>query len=306
VKGSDLMKAVLTDGPFDEPGWVFERKLDGIRCLAIKDGDAVTLLSRNDLPLNGRYPEIVTALERQKGSFAVDGEVVAFDGERTSFGRLARRGHEAVDVFYFVFDALGLDGEDLRALPLLERKARLRDGLRFADPIRFEDVLDGGTGEQLFQEACRRGWEGLIAKRVDSPYSGRRSKDWLKVKCGLEQELVIGGYTEPKGTRTGFGALLLGVYEGSDLVYAGKVGTGFDRATIRELMERMQPLRRDSSPFAGEDAPRLRTTWLDPQLVAQVGFTEWTSDGRLRHPRFVGLREDKPARDVVREIGASR
>jgi DNA ligase D-like protein (predicted ligase) len=300
------MKAVLTDGPFDAPGWVFERKLDGIRCLAIKDGSRVTLLSRNDLPLNGRYPELVTALERQKPSFAIDGEVVAFDGERTSFGRLARRGHEAVQVFYFVFDILSLDGEDLRPLPLLERKARLSDALRFDDPVRFEDVLAGGTGEQLYAEACRRGWEGLIAKRVDSPYSGRRSKDWLKVKCGFEQELVIGGYTEPKGTRTGFGALLLGVYEGSDLVYAGKVGTGFDRATIGELMERMQPLRRASSPFAGDDAPRLRTTWLDPKLVAQVGFTEWTADGRLRHPRFVGLREDKPAAEVVREAGAAR
>jgi bifunctional non-homologous end joining protein LigD len=306
VNGADLMKAVLTDGPFDEPGWVFERKLDGIRCLAVKDGDAVTLLSRNDLPLTGRYPEIAAAVGRQERSFALDGEVVAFDGEQTSFGRLARRGHESVDVYYFVFDILTVDGEDLRPLPLLERKSRLRDALRFDDPLRFEDVLQGGTGEQLFAEACRRGWEGLIAKRVDSPYVARRSKDWLKVKCGREQELVIGGYTEPRGTRTGFGALLLGVYDGDRLVYAGKVGTGFDRATLGELMARMALLQRSTSPFAAGDPPRLRTTWIEPELVAQVGFTEWTADGRLRHPKFVGLREDKAAHEVVREDAAAR
>ena len=300
IHGGDLMKAVLTDGPFDEPGWVFERKLDGIRCLAIKDADGVRLFSRNDLPLDGRYPEIRAALERQPGEFALDGEVAAFDGEVTSFGRLSRRGHEAVAVFYFVFDVLTLGGEDLRGLPLLERKARLRDGLRFEDPIRFEDALDG-DGLSLFEQACRRGWEGLIAKRVDSAYSGRRSKDWLKIKCGREQELVIGGYTEPKGSRTGFGALLLGVYDGADLVYAGKVGTGFTRDTIADLMARMAPLRRDTSPFVSGDPPRRGTTWLEPELVAQVGFAEWTSDGRLRHPRFTGLRDDKPAKQVVRE-----
>jgi DNA ligase D-like protein (predicted ligase) len=302
VKGADLMKAVLVDGPFDEPGWVFERKLDGIRCLAIKGDEGVTLLSRNDLPLNGRYPEVAAALARQPHSFAADGEVVAFDGDRTSFGRLSRRGQEDVDIFYFVFDILMLDGADLRPLPLLERKARLREALRFDDPLRFEDVLPGGSGAELFAEACRLGWEGLIAKRVDSPYVGKRSKDWLKIKCGYEQELVIGGYTEPKGSRTGFGALLLGVYDGDGLVYAGKVGTGFDRATLGDLMARMAPLRRDSSPFTAGDPPRLRTTWLEPRLVAQVGFAEWTADGRLRHPKFVGLREDKPAHEVVREV----
>ena len=293
------MKAVLADGPPDEPDWVFERKLDGIRCLAVKDAGGVRLLSRNDLPLNGRYPEIAAALERQPGAFAVDGEVAAFDGEVTSFGRLARRCHEAVDVFYFVFDVLSAGGDDLRGLPLLERKTRLRETLHFGDPVRFEDVLEG-SGAELYEQACRRGWEGLIAKRSDSPYSGRRSRDWLKVKCSREQELVVGGYTEPKGSRTGFGALLLGVYEGGDLVYAGKVGTGFDRATIAGLMERMAPLRRDAHPFARGNPPR-RATWLEPELVAQVGFTEWTSDRRLRHPRFVGLREDKPAQEVVRE-----
>ena len=300
MKGADLMKAVLTDAPFDAPGWVFERKLDGIRCLAISDGAEVTMLSRNDLPLDGRYPEIAAALAKQKRSFALDGEVVAFDGDRTSFGRLGRRGHEAVEIAYCVFDVLELDGEDLRPLPLLERKQRLRGALRFDGSLRFEDVLDG-NGVELFEEACRRGWEGLIAKRVDSSYTGKRSRDWLKVKCGFEQELVVGGYTEPKGSRTGFGALLLGVYEGDELVYAGKVGTGFDRATIADLVDRMAPLERPTSPFSG-DVPRLRTTWLEPQLVAQVGFSEWTADGRLRHPKFVGLREDKPAREVVREL----
>jgi DNA ligase D-like protein (predicted ligase) len=303
VNGSDLMKAVLTDAPFDAPGWVFERKLDGIRCLAIKAGGNVALLSRNDLPLGSRYPEIANALSKQRRSFAVDGEVVAFEGEQTSFARLARRGTEGVAVYYYVFDILELDGEDLRGLPLHERKARLREALEFEDPIRMEDELDG-DGVSLFEQACRSGWEGLIAKRVDSPYSGKRSKDWLKVKCGREQELVIGGYTEPRGSRTGFGALLLGVYDGDEFVYAGKVGTGFGRATIEDLMERMAPLRREDSPFTAGSPPR-RATWLEPALVAQVGFTEWTGDGRLRHPTFVGLREDKPARDVVREVSSA-
>jgi DNA ligase D-like protein (predicted ligase) len=297
------MKAVLTDAPFDDDAWVFERKLDGIRCLAVKDGDEVTMLTRNDLPLDSRHPEIAAALRRQPArSFAVDGELVAFEGDQTSFARLARRGREGVDVYLYVFDLLELDGRDVRDLPLLERKRLLAEALRFEDPIRLSEHLPGG-GTALFERACREGWEGLIAKRADSPYVPKRSRDWLKIKCGLEQELVVGGYTEPRGTRTGFGALLLGHYRDGELVYAGKVGTGFDRALLGELTERLERLRRDDSPFAGDDAPRRGTTWVDPELVAQIGFSEWTGDGRLRHPRFVGLREDKAARDVVREEG---
>jgi bifunctional non-homologous end joining protein LigD len=297
------MKAVLTDERFSDEGWIFERKLDGIRCIALRDGDPVKLWSRNDLALNARYPEIAEALEGQPAPrFAIDGEVVAFDGAQTSFARLARRGRERVAVYLYVFDLLWLDGHDVRPLPLRERKRLLRDALRWHDPIRFTPHRNR-DGEAFFREACRKGWEGLIAKRADSPYASRaRSRDWLKLKCEHGQELVIGGYTAPKGSREELGALLLGYFaDGGKLRYAGKVGTGFDRATLHDLAKRLAPLRRESPPFADELRER-DVTWVTPKLVCEVGFTEWTRDGRLRHPRFLGLREDKAAKDVVREV----
>jgi bifunctional non-homologous end joining protein LigD len=299
------MKAVLTDERFSDPNWIFERKLDGIRCVAIRDGGPVRLLSRNDLSLNERYPEIAEALDGQAATrFAVDGEVVAFDGAQTSFAKLSRRGIQRVPVFFYIFDVQWLDGNDVRPLPLRERKRLLRDALTFADPLRFTTHRNG-DGEQLFAEACRKGWEGLIAKRADSPYTDKRSRDWLKFKCEQGQELVIGGFTAPRGTRTELGALLLGYYDAEGaLRYAGKVGTGFDQATLHALGAELRRRRRDDPPFA--DAVRERTaTWVEPELVAQVGFTEWTRDGRLRHPRFLGLRTDKAAREVVREAGGS-
>jgi len=301
------MKAVLTDAPFSDPDWIYERKLDGIRCVAIRDGDEVRLLSRNDLSLNGRYPEVAAALEDQEQRrFAVDGEIVAFDGAQTSFARLAQRGRGRVPVFFYIFDLLWLDGEDVRPLPLRERKARLRDALTFRDPLRLTPHRNG-EGEKLFAEACRKGWEGLIAKKADSPYTDKRSKHWLKLKCEQGQELVIGGFTAPRGSRAELGALLLGYYDGDgQLRYAGKVGTGFDEATLRDLGSRLRALRRDDTPFADPRSIKQRdVTWVEPELVAQIGFTEWTRDGRLRHPRFLGLRDDKAARDVVREAGAS-
>lgn len=301
---SELMKATLTDRRFSDPAWVFERKLDGVRCLAVRDGDRVTLRSRNDLDLAPRYPGLLEALRAEPCQrFAVDGEIVAFEGSRTSFSALQRAGRERVEVFLYVFDLLWLDGGDLRGLPLRERKRLLRRTLEFRGPIRYTPHRDA-EGEALFQEACRRGWEGLIAKRADSPYRAGRSTDWLKLKCSAEQEFVIGGCTAPKGSRVGFGALLLGYYEGDRLRYAGKVGTGFDEATLRSLGARLEQLRIDRSPFA--DPVRERdAAWVEPRLVAQVAFTEWTRDGRLRHPRFLGLREDKPAREVVRERSAA-
>jgi DNA ligase D-like protein (predicted ligase) len=283
------MKAVLTDERFSDPGWIFERKLDGIRCVAIRDGASLRMLSRNDLSLNERYPEIAEALGRQPRSFAIDGEVVAVSGRFQDDGpRL-----------YHVFDITWLDGEDLRARPLRERKALLREALEWEDPLRFVPHRNE-AGEAMFAEACANGWEGVIAKRADSVYTDRRSRDWLKFKCEHGQELVIGGFTPPKGSRVELGALLVGVYDGDALLYAGKVGTGFNRSTLHSLADQLRPLERDGSPFA--NAPRFReVTWVQPRLVAQVGFAEWTRDGRLRHPRFLGLRDDKDARDVVRE-----
>jgi DNA ligase D-like protein (predicted ligase) len=298
------MKAVLTDERFSDPDWIFERKLDGIRCIATKDEGGVRLMSRNDLSLDARFPEIADALSRDPArEVVVDGEVVAFAGSQTSFSRLARRGRERVPVFLYVFDVLHLDGYDVRALPLRARKRLLRGALEFHGPVRLTPHRNE-AGEALYREACRKGWEGLIAKRADSPYTSARSKDWLKFKCSAEQELVIGGYTAPQGSREEFGALLVGHFAGGELRYAGKVGTGFDRATLADVAARMRPLRRDDSPFADADVPARGTTWVEPKLVAQIGFSEWTPDGRLRHPRFLGLREDKPAGEVVRERGS--
>jgi bifunctional non-homologous end joining protein LigD len=294
------MKAVLTDERFSDPDWIFERKLDGIRCLAFKTDEGVRLRSRNDLSLNGRFPEIVAALEADPVSDVVlDGEIVAFDGAQTSFARLQQRGERPTRVFFYVFDILRVDGEDVTDEPLRARKALLRRSLAFADPIRLT-AHRNRDGEAFFAEACRKGWEGLIAKRADAPYTHGRSRDWLKFKCSAEQELVIGGYTAPRGSRTDLGALLLGYYADGALRYAGKVGTGFTRATLRELAGQLAPLRRDASPFADEVRER-GATWVEPRLVAQVGFSEWTRDGRLRHPRFLGLRDDKAAGEVVRE-----
>ncbi|MGH2945931.1 MAG: non-homologous end-joining DNA ligase [Solirubrobacteraceae bacterium] len=294
------MKAVLTDERFSDAGWVYERKLDGIRCVATKAERRVRLRSRNDLSLNGRFPEIAEALESDPATdFVVDGEVVAFDGPRTSFARLQQRGERRIAVFLYVFDLLYIAGHDTTALPLRARKAVLRRALGFHGPVRLTPHRNR-DGEALFRDACRKGWEGLIAKRAAAPYVHGRSRDWLKFKCSAQQELVIGGFTAPQGSRTELGALLLGHFQDGRLRYAGKVGTGFTRATLRDLGRRLAPLRRDGSPFADEVRER-GATWVQPRLVAQIGFSEWTRDGRLRHPRFLGLREDKPAEEVVRE-----
>jgi bifunctional non-homologous end joining protein LigD len=296
----EVMKAVLTDERFSDPAWIYERKLDGIRCLATKGDKRVDLRSRNDLSLNGRFPEIAAALEADPATnLVIDGEVVAFDGPQTSFSRLQQRGERPTPVFFYVFDILRDAGEDVTQEPLRERKARLRKALAFDDPIRFTTHRNG-DGEAFYEEACRKGWEGLIAKRADAPYTYGRSRNWLKFKCSAEQELVIGGYTAPRGSRTDLGALLLGYYDDGELRYAGKVGTGFTRETLRDLAAQLAPLKRDRSPFADEVRERT-ATWVEPELVAQVGFSEWTQDHRLRHPRFLGLRDDKAAREVVRE-----
>jgi bifunctional non-homologous end joining protein LigD len=301
--GAEVMKAVLNREPFSDPDWVYERKLDGIRCLAVRDGTRLTMRSRNDLDLSRRYPEVADALAAQPGPsrFAIDGEVVAFDGAQTSFAKLAARGHHPVSVFFYVFDVLWLDGLDMRPLPLRTRKRLLHDTIEFAGPLRWTPHRNR-DGEALFRDACRKGWEGVIAKRADSAYSSSRSRDWQKFKCEAGQELVIGGFTAPRGSRTEFGALLLGYYDGRQLRYAGKVGTGFDTETLRTIGARLRELEVDQAPFADPGSIRERgVTWVKPRLVGQIGFTEWTGAGRLRHPRFLGLRDDKSASKVVRE-----
>ncbi|HEY7454097.1 MAG TPA: non-homologous end-joining DNA ligase [Thermoleophilaceae bacterium] len=297
------MKAVLSDTPFSDPDWIFERKLDGIRCIAIKDDSGVSLMSRTARRMNDQFPEVAAALEREPAAdFIADGELVAFRHGITSFERLQQRHRGKVPVFLYVFDLPRLDGEDLRERPLRERKALLRRALDFKGPIRFNPHRNGEHGEELYREACANGLEGVIAKRADSPYRGSRSRDWLKLKCHAEQELVIGGFTAPRGSRTEFGALLVGYNENGALRYAGKVGTGFDHDLLRRLGAKLRKLEQDESPFAPFKPVPPGTRWVRPELVGQIGFAEWTRDGRLRHPRFIGLRDDKPASEVVREV----
>jgi bifunctional non-homologous end joining protein LigD len=304
------MKAKLTDRPFGDPNWVFERKLDGIRAMVRRDGAEVTLTSRTGKDLTSAYPELVEALEAEPASeFVADGEIVAFDGSRTSFERLqGRMGiHDprlarmtGIPVYLYLFDLLEFEGHDLTGLPLRRRKAALRRAFSFHGPVRYTPHRNE-RGEELFEQACAKGWEGLIAKRADSPYRHGRSGDWLKLKCSFEQELAIGGFTPPQGARQRFGALLVGYYEDGELRYAGKVGTGFSERTLAELGDKLEALEIPQSPFARNGLPR-QARWVEPKLVAQIAFGEWTRDGKLRHPRYLGLREDKPAREVVREV----
>jgi len=310
AKAVEPMKARLTDEPFDDPAWVFERKLDGIRASVRREGERATLTSRTGKDLTGAYPELIEALEAEPApDFLADGEIVAFEGSRTSFERLqGRMGiHDprlarltGIPVYLYLFDLLEFDGHDLTGLPLLERKSALRRALSFEGPVRYTPHRRE-HGRRFFREACSRGWEGLIAKRAASAYAHGRSRDWLKLKCAFEQELVIGGFTPPQGSRSHFGALLVGYYEGEDLRYAGKVGTGFTQRTLADLATRMEAIEIPESPFTrGTGLPK-RARWVKPGLVGQFGFGEWTRDGKLRHPRYLGLREDKPAREVVRE-----
>lgn len=303
------MLATLTDARFSDPDWVFERKLDGERALAVHRDGRTRLMTRNRKEINANYPEIADALDRQSGDFIVDGEIVAFDGKLTSFSRLQQRMQvsdpdkardSGVRVFMYLFDILNLDGVALDRLPLRSRKKLLRAAIDFDDPLRFAQHRNR-DGEAFYREACKKGWEGLIAKDATSRYEHKRSRSWLKFKCTKSQELVIGGFTEPKSGREGFGALLVGYYDGDELQYAGKVGTGYDDAFLREFRQRLDRMARKTSPFPGEHPEDAAITWVTPKLVGEFGFTEWTRAGKLRHPRFLGLRRDKAARDVVRE-----
>jgi ATP-dependent DNA ligase len=280
------MAATLTQARFTGPDWVFERKLDGIRLLAFKDGPNVRLLSRNRLPQDPAYPSVVAALAALPVQNAIlDGEAVGVWGKR-------------VEVAYHVFDILWLDGRDLTGLPLDERRAIL-ERLPFQPPVLLVERLNE---PEPWERACAEGWEGVIAKRRDSLYEHRRSPHWLKMKCEATQELVVGGFTDPQRSRIGLGALLVGYYEGDDLVFAGKVGTGFDNKLLLELRARLDALEVEKPPFTkAVGLPRLGAHWVRPEIVVQVGFIEWTGNNKLRHPRLLGVRIDKAAREVVRE-----
>ncbi|KFZ31059.1 hypothetical protein IDSA_06145 [Pseudidiomarina salinarum] len=308
----DPMQAKLTHDHFSDDAWLYERKLDGERVIVYIESDGkVRLMSRNQECLNDSYPELERALkECHKAPCILDGEVVALNDDGVSeFQKLQARmkvssRDEAcqsdVKVHFYFFDCLYIDGYDVTDCPLTERKKVLKEALDWQDPLRFTEYRKG-DGLEYYQEACDKGWEGLIAKDGEGTYVHSRSPKWLKFKCVMEQEFVIGGYTEPEGDRVGFGALLLGFYRDAKFVYAGQVGTGFDDDTLRELHDRLQKIERDTSPYDEGDPQTKDVHFVTPELVCEVGFTEWTKKDQLRHPRYKGLRRDKEPEDVHKE-----
>ncbi|MBD3167934.1 MAG: ATP-dependent DNA ligase [candidate division Zixibacteria bacterium] len=302
------MLAKLTHDYFSDEEWIYERKFDGERCLVFKKGENARLMSRNRKDISDTYPEVEEEFSKQGADFVVDGEIVAFSGDVTSFSRLQERmkikdRDEAwksnVAVYYYAFDLIHIGDYDITGVNLRHRKSLLRKALEFTNRVRFT-AHRNKNGEEYHKEACRKGWEGIIAKNAASEYLHSRSGKWLKFKCANQQEFVIGGYTEPRGERIGFGAILIGYYEGGSLRYAGKVGTGYDDATLKDLKSKFNARERKTSSF---DSPPSESNihWLKPDLVAEIGFTEWTDGGKLRHPRYLGLRRDKSAKNVVRE-----
>ena len=294
------MLATLVDKPFHLSGWIYEEKYDGIRILAYKQGAHISLITRNDIVRTERYPEVAAAVSKLKPrTLLMDGEVVVFDRHNVSHFQLLQQGNGPVK--YAVFDCLYLNGKDLRGAPLRERRENLTELLRAggtATIVLSEELAANGL--KAFEVAKRRKLEGLVAKNLESKYVEKRSREWLKVKVNRESEFVIGGYTKPGGSREYLGALLLGVYEENKLRYAGKVGTGFDTETLRTLSEKLKKLRQEKSPFADEVREK-GATFVRPKLVAQIAYTEWTKDGKLRHPTFLGLRDDKAPQEVRKE-----
>jgi len=305
------MLATLTKHVFSDPDWVYEPKLDGQRSLLWRRRDTVRLLTRNEKDYTSHYPDLAQAiLGDETPPLIADGEIVAFDGEVTSFSKLQNRMGNArptagqavaTPVYFYLFDLIWFDGYDLSAMPLTARKSVLREACTFDDPIRFSEHLDE-EGETAFRAACQKGWEGLVAKRADSPYAHARSRDWLKFKCSNEQEFVVIGWTDPRGARSGLGALLVGYHEDGELRFGGKVGTGFNERELARLSTQLARLERSTSPLRDTKGIQVKGVhWVRPALVAQIGFAEWTPDGKLRHPRYLGLRDDKSPAEIVRE-----
>ncbi len=295
------MLCTLVSEPFDEKGWIFEIKWDGYRAFAKKNG-SVQLISRGKKSYNKRFPTIASELENIKGSFIIDGEIVILDKRRKSnFQMLQNYYKKKVGTPYFyVFDILSINGKDLRKLPLLERKKILKKCISKKKHIRYsKHVLT--HGKAFFKAAEKKGLEGIIAKKGDSTYHFSRTRNWLKIKTKNRQEAVIGGFTEPKGSREKFGALLIGVYEKGKLKYVGHVGGGFNQKLLHEIYGDLKKEISKRCPFTATPKPNTPVTWVRPRLVCEVEFTEWTDDGKLRHPIFKGMRYDKSARKVVRE-----
>jgi len=310
------MLATLTNNYFSDEHWLFERKFDGARILVFKDHDTVFLKSRNNTLRSSTYPEVVAAAQRfPVAQVILDGEIVTFEGKETSFEKLQLRigvTHPSaalikkVKIYLYVFDILYLDGYDLTALPLITRKEILHKSISFKGPLRYVEHRDT-QGLKFFKQSCKSGWEGLIAKRRDSTYVHERSSNWLKFKCIQGQEMVIGGYTAPQGSRTGFGSLLLGYFDKhGELHYAGRVGTGFSESFLASFIQRLKKIEIKKNPFSNKSAVDMENVhFVQPVLVAEIGFEQWTKGNKLRQPRFQGIRDDKNAKDVVKETPQS-
>jgi len=300
------MLATLVEAPFKDPNWIFEIKWDGYRTLAYCSKQNVVLYSRNGNTFNALFPKIAKELSLWKVSCILDGEIVALDKKGLSHFQLLQNYQRTKEdnIYYYVFDLLYCNKEDLRSLPLIERKMRLQAFLATCKSpfIRYNDHIEQ-EGMAFFKQAKRLGLEGMIAKKKTSVYSSSRSKDWLKIKTTCRQEAVIIGFTLPKGTRPHIGALLLGVHlpKQTEMAYVGRVGTGFSLSTAKDLLKRLTPLIRMHPPCKGMERVKGTVTWVYPQLVCEVSFSEWTQEGRMRHPVFEGLRIDKKAADVKKE-----
>lgn len=294
------MLATLVDAAFDDPAWIFEIKYDGYRLLARTQKSGAALYSRNSHDVTKSYAPIEEAFSKLSRDALIDGELVVLDESGVSqFQLLQQYAETPAPLYYYAFDLLFLDGKDLRGEPLLERKKLLKKILPKSRRIRYSDHIKE-SGRAFFRAASERGLEGIIGKRAESAYEPRRSRDWVKIKCGHEQEAVVIGYTAPKGSRTYFGSLVLAVHEDGALAYVGHSGGGFDSATRKSLFAALSKMRA-KKPIA-ESVPREKDiTWVAPKLVVQIKFTEWTSDGHMRHPVYLGLRDDKPASNVMRE-----
>ena len=296
------MLATLADAPFDDERWIFEDKYDGFRMVATIEGGGVTLYSRNGKIISQQYVEVAKALEGIKHDAVVDGELIAIGADGISHFQLLQNARRLeAKLRYCAFDLMFQNGSDLRRLPLLDRKKRLKAILPKHKLIAFSRHR-ATFGTKFFKEADRKGLEGIMAKRADSHYlSGSRTDNWLKIKTSKRQEVVIAGFTAPRRTRPCFGALALAVREGEEWRFIGHVGAGFNHATLKELYAKLVKLKIQRSPFPKKVRGEAVTTWVKPSLVAEVKFTEWTNSGEMRHPVYLGLRSDKRADEVMRE-----
>ncbi|NGX62882.1 MAG: hypothetical protein KR126chlam6_00284 [Candidatus Anoxychlamydiales bacterium] len=292
--------ATLTEKYFYDKDWIYEEKFDGIRCIVVCKNGVVNLFSRNRNKLNKTYSEILEAFKNQKKkNFIIDGEIVAFDGKITSFSKLQQVKKEKITTYFYAFDLLYFDKYDFKDQKLIDRKKFLRQNLKFSTKIRYTPHIIK-NGEKLFKKACSLGGEGIIAKKAASKYVSKRTRDWLKFKCSNRQEFIIIGYTDPEKSRIGFGALLIGFYDKTTLKFAGKVGTGYDFAFLKSFSQKLKKIETSKKQIKEKIALK-NIHFVRLKYVAEIAFSEWTKDDKLRHPRFIALRYDKPIKKVVKE-----